>query len=165
MRLFAFLLLLLPLISNAAQANYLMIKYMQPKAAMEERLDSVDGLAQYIKQVEVNINKKITKTGSMQTWGFLVIAVRHDGKIKAWVDSDAEVSPEITKSLLDVAQNTQAFAVNKGAVVFAIGFDIGGIGLPPYTMPFPNDWKKTAHCTNEDCQNQDIETLALKSWE
>jgi len=164
MKIFAFLLLLLPLVSNAAQANYLMIKYMQPKVMLEERLDSVDGLAQYIKQVEVDINKKISETSSTQTWGFLVIAVRADGKIKAWMDSDVEVSPEITKSMLDVAQNTQAFSVNKGAVVFAIGFDIGDVGLQPYTMPFPNEWKKVAACTNEDCDNKNIEEIVLKSW-
>lgn len=164
MRFFAFLLLLLPLISNAAQANYLMIKYMQPKEAMEERLDSVDGIAEYIKKVEVDINKKISEIPSTQTWGFLVVAVRNDGKIKAWMDSDAEVSPEISKSMIDVIQNTKAFPVNKGAIVFAIGFDIGDVGLPPYTMPFPNEWKKVAGCTNEDCDKKDIEEIVLKSW-
>lgn len=164
MKFFAFLLLLLPLVSNAAQANYLMIKYMQPKLAMEERLDNIDGIAKYIKQVEVDINKKISETPSMPTWGFLVIAVREDGKIKAWIDSDVEVSPEITKSMIDVAQNTQAFLVNKGAIVFTIGFDIGNIGLPPLTMPFPVEWKKVAACTNDDCLNVDVEDIVLKSW-
>jgi hypothetical protein len=164
MKFFAFLLLLLPIVSNAAQANYLMIKYMQPKEAFEERLDNVDGLAQYIKQIEVDINKKIAEASSMPTWGFLVIAVRGDGKIKAWMDTDAEVSPEIAKAMIDVAQKTKGFTVNKGAVVFSIGFDIGDVGLPPYTMPFPNEWKKVATCTNEDCQDKDIEAIVLKSW-
>lgn len=164
MRLLAFFLLLFPLVLNAAQANYLMIKYMQPKEALEERLDGVDGLAKYIKQIEVDINKKISETSAVQTWGFLVIAVRQDGAIKAWMDSDAEVSPEITKSMIDVAQNTKAFPVNKGAVVFAIGFDLGNVGLPPYTMPFPSEWKKIAACTNEDCDKKDVEDVVLKSW-
>lgn len=164
MRIFAFLLLLLPVISNAAQANYLMIKYMQPKETLEERLNGVDDLAKYIKQVEVNINQNISETRSTQTWGFLVIAVRDDGKIKAWIDSDAEVSPEISKLMIDTAQNAQAFSVNKGAVVFAIGFDIGNIGLPPYSMPFPNEWKKVAACTNEDCDKKEVEEIILKTW-
>lgn len=164
MRVFAFLLLLFPVLSHAAQANYLMIKLMQPQQVIEAKLDGIDGMSQYIKQVEVDINKKIAETRSMQTWGFLVIAVREDGKTKAWIDSDVEVSPEISQAMLDVVKNTKPFTVNKGAVVFTIGFDIGEVGLPPYTMPFPNEWKKVAACTNEDCDKKDVEEIVLKSW-
>lgn len=165
MKIVAFLLMLLPLACDAAQANYLMIKLMQPKEVMLEKMDGVDGISQYIKQIELDINNKLSNVESSQSWGFLVIAVRNDGKIKAWVDSDVEVPASVERTMIDVAENTKSFSVNAGAVVFAIGFDIGGLGLPPYTMPYPNDWKKITKCTNEDCQNQDVEAVVLKAWE
>lgn len=165
MRVFAFLLMLFPLASHATQANYLMIKLMQPQAAIEAKMENVDGMADYIKQVEIDINKQLSSIEHTQSWGFLVIAVRDDGKIKAWVDTDVEIPANIAKTMVDVAENSKSFSVNKGAVVFALGFDIGNVGLPPYTMPFPNEWKKVANCSNEDCQDADVEAIVLKSWQ
>lgn len=165
MRVFAFLLMLLPLVCGATQANYLMINLMQPKEVILAKMDGVEDMSEYIKQVEVDINQKLSSVESTASWGFLVIAVRNDGKIKAWIDSDVEVPSSVEKTMIEIAENTKSFPVSAGAVVFAIGFDIGGVGLPPYTMPFPNDWKKVAKCTNEDCQNQDVEAIVLSTWQ
>lgn len=165
MKVFALLLMLFPLACSATQANYLMIKLMQPKEVIEAKIDGIDGMSQYIKQVEVDINKQLANIEATQSWGFLVIAVRNDGKIKAWIDTDVEIPPSIANTMIDIAKNSKSFSVNAGAVVFAIGFDIGDVGLPPYTMPFPNDWKKVANCTNDDCQNKDVESIVLSTWE
>lgn len=165
MKIFVLLLMLFPLVCSAAQANYLMIKLMQPKEIIENKIDGIDGMSRYIKQIEIDINNKLSSIEATQSWGFLVIAVRNDGKIKAWIDTDVEISPAIKKIMIDVAENSKSFSVNNGAVVFAIGFDIGDVGLPPYIMPFPNDWKKVAKCTNEDCQDKDVESIVLRSWE
>ena len=77
MRVFAFLLMLLPLACSATQANYLMIKMMQPKEVILQKMNGVDGMSQYIKQIEVNINQKLSSVESTASWGFLVIAVRN----------------------------------------------------------------------------------------
>jgi len=165
-KVFAFLTLLFPLISNAAQAEYLKIYMMQPKDAILQKLDGVDDMDRYVKEIEVNINKKLSeiKTNS-NAWGFLVIAVRDDGRIKAWLDSDDAVSQEITNAMITVAESTKGFAVKTGAVVFALGFGVDGAALPVDKMPFPNDWKKLASCSNEDCQEKDAEAIVLKYWQ
>ena len=92
------------------------------------------------------------------------MAVRDDGKIKAWIDSDAEVPADVAKTMLKVAQNTKPFPVKKGAVIFSLGFATDGADLPADKVPFPNDWKQVAKCSNEDCAEKDAEEIVLKSW-
>jgi hypothetical protein len=164
MRLIAALLLLLPLVSHAANAEYLKIHLMQDKKAMLDKMDGIDDMDRYMKEVERTINQKIATLPSAQSWGFLVIAVRQDGKIKAWLDSDDAVPADIAKEMVKVAENTKPFTVKDGAVVFSLGFATDGAELPVEKMPFPNDWKKVANCDNEDCTEVDAEEIVLKSW-
>ncbi len=161
---FVYLMMLFPLLCNAANAEYLKVVLMQPKQVMMAKMDSIDGLDQYVKEVEVNINKKIAEIAPAQAWGFLVFAVREDGKIKAWVDTDDTIPPAISSAMIEVAEGTKSFAVKTGAVVFALGFGIDGAGLPVDKMPFPVEWKKIANCTNEDCMQIDTEAVVLKAF-
>lgn len=153
-------------ISIAANAEYLKIYLMQPKQVILDKIDGVDDMDRYLKEVEVNINKKLAEITPVSTsWGFLVIAVRDDGKIKAWLDTDDAVPPAVASAMVNVAENTKPFAINQGAAVFALGFGVDGAELPIDKMPFPNEWKKVASCTNEDCKEQNAEEIVLKSWQ
>ncbi|PKO49855.1 MAG: hypothetical protein CVU27_10215 [Betaproteobacteria bacterium HGW-Betaproteobacteria-20] len=165
MKLLAFLMMLFPVVCSAANAEYLKIYMMQPKNVILDKMDGVDDMDRYVKEIEVNINKKLSEiTTASTSWGFLVIAVRDDGKIKAWLDTDDAVPPAVANAMVAVAENTKAFPVKSGAAVFSLGFGVDGAALPIDKMPFPNEWKKIAQCTNEDCAEHDAEAIVLKSW-
>ena len=164
MKYIAILLLLLPLTALASDIDYLMIKMMQPKVVTMKKLGDIEGMSKYIKQLEVDIKDKLSNVESNSNWGFLVIAVRSDGKIKAWLDSDDNVPAAVANSMTNLAENRPGFKVKEGAVVFSLGYAINGAPLPSDKMPFPIEWKKISHCTNEDCQDVDIEALTLNSW-
>jgi hypothetical protein len=152
--------------SLAANAEYLKIYLMQPKQVILAKMDGVDDMDRYVKEVEVSINKKLAEiTQPSTSWGFLVIAVRDDGKIKAWLDTDDAIPATVASAMVNAAENTKPFAINKGAAVFALGFGVDGADLPLDKMPFPNEWKKVASCTNEDCKEQNAEEIVLKSWQ
>ncbi|MEY3744310.1 MAG: hypothetical protein RLZZ541_1365, partial [Pseudomonadota bacterium] len=96
MKFIAMLLMLFPLVASATDVEYLMIKMMQPKIATMKKVGNIEGMAKYIKQLEIDIREKLSTVESNANWGFLVIAVRNDGKIKAWLDSDDEVPPTLS---------------------------------------------------------------------
>jgi hypothetical protein len=152
--------------SLAANAEYLKIYLMQPKNIILGKLDGVDDMDRYVKEIEVNINKKLAEITPISTsWGFLVIAVRDDGKIKAWLDTDDAVPLAVANAMVSVAESTSAFTVKTGAAVFALGFGVDSADLPVDKMPFPNEWKKVVQCSNEDCKEHDAEAIVLKSWQ
>jgi len=151
--------------SIAANAEYLKIYLMQPKNIILDKINGIDDMDRYVKEVEISINKKLAKIPRSSTsWGFLVIAVRNDGKIKTWLDTDDAVPPAIASAMINVAESTKAFTVKNGAAVFALGFAVDGADLPVNKMPFPNEWKKVASCDNEDCKEKNAEEIVLKSW-
>jgi hypothetical protein len=158
------MLLFLPAVSFGAQVEYLMIKLMQPGKVIEAKTGPVDDMGRYIKEVETEINQKLALEQVKPGWGFLVIAVRDDGRIKAWLDTDDVLPDVVTQTMTSVAESTEAFHVKSGAVVFALGFGVNGGSLPPYTLPFPSEWKKVANCSNEDCMQVDVEQLVLTTW-
>jgi hypothetical protein len=164
-RAFVCLMLFFPLLCNAANAEYLKVYLMQPKPIMLAKMSGIDDMDRYVKEVEVNINKKLAAMTSTPAWGFLVVGVREDGKIKAWVDTDDNIPPALSSAMIEVAEGTKNFAVKTGAVVFALGFGIDGAALPEEKSPFPTDWKKISGCTNEDCMQVDTEAVVLKSFE
>lgn len=164
MRVLALLTLVFPLICNAASAEYLKIFMMQPRDIILEKIDGVDELDRYVKEVQKNINVKISGMQHPASWGFVVMAVRQDGKIKAWLDSDEKFSDEVTNSIIETAQKTKPFSVNRGVVVFALGFSVNGAELPMNKVPFPNEWKTFAKCSNEDCAEKNAEAIVLDSW-
>lgn len=164
MKMLVWLVLLLPTLAHAAQVDYLMIKLMQPNKVIEAKTGPVDDMGRYIKQVETEINKRLSKVAASDGWGFLVVAVRDDGQIKAWIDTDLTLPVAVTETMIFVAQSTRGFKVKSGAVVFALGFGVNGGGLPPNTLPFPVEWKQRTACKNEDCMVVDVERLVLATW-
>lgn len=164
MRILALLALMFPLICQAANTEYFKIYMLQLRDLILEKIGNVEEMDRYIKDVEKSINQKISTMKQLPAWGFLVMAVREDGKIKAWVDTDDEITEDIQKAMRDTAQNTPAFAVNQGAVIFALGFGVNGGELPMNKVPFPNEWKNSAACTNEDCAEKSAEKIVLETW-
>ena len=165
MRFLIALTLFLPLLGHAANAEYLKVYLMQPKPVMLAKMNGIEDMDRYVKEIEVNINKKLAEMPSNPAWGFIVVGVREDGKIKAWVDTDDNISKEVSTTMINVTENTKSFAVKSGAVVFALGFGINGAALPEEKSPFPTDWKKISGCTNEDCMQIDTEAVVLKTFE
>jgi hypothetical protein len=163
MKFLVFLVMLFPMAASAAGIEYLTINLMQPKNVIMKKIGNVDGMSSYVKQIETDITSKLSSSDTQSAWGYLVIAVRNDGKIKAWLDTDDVVAPDVAKTMVDIAENTTAFAVNDGAVVISLGFGLGGAALPPNVLPFPVEWKALSKCINEDCQQQDVEALVLQS--
>ncbi|MCX7627532.1 MAG: hypothetical protein N2Z69_03865 [Methylophilaceae bacterium] len=158
------LLLFLPTLSQAAQVEFPLINLIHPTRRVEAKTGPVDDMRRYIREVKTEISAQLANVQANPGWGFLVIAVREDGRIKAWLDTDDVLPSVVTQTMVSVAQSTEGFRVKSGAVVFALGFGINGGNIPLFTQPFPVEWKKAAACENHDCLRVDVERLVLETW-
>ena len=158
------LLMLAPFTCGAAEIDYLQINLMQPRELILQKMGGIDGMSRYIKEVEQSVHSRLSKVDSAPAWGYIVIAVRNDGKVKAWIDTDDQITAPVRKVMIDVAEGTKSFHVSSGAVVMALGFGINGADIPLNVMPFPEEWKKISNCTTENCKDQSAEEIVLKSW-
>ncbi len=148
-----------------------------PKQSIMPRFDSVyffqteDELKQKkvnFEQVSIfsrNLQSAVAKTfnGSQIATanGYIVVAVRSDGKIASWLDMEPNLHEYYEYEIAEAIKKLQPFEVSEGIVVFAIKM---AVETPVHTskeVPEPKDWKE-ARTKLEDPNN--IEQLVLSLW-
>lgn len=116
---------------------------LQPSSVLEERVASVDGMADYIKAIEAASREAVAASSARQSvGGFLVIAVRPGLQSKVWLDFDALLDLEIKKQLTAAVQAVKPFEARKGPVVFALKVAIWGGKETKRPAPLPAEWKR-----------------------
>jgi hypothetical protein len=115
---------------------------LQPSAVLEERVSSVDAMADYIKAIEGAARDAVVASGSRQSaGGFLVVAIRPGLKSNAWLDFDTLLDLEVRKHILAKVKAVQPFEAAKGPVVFALKVALWNGKPPKRAMPVPHEWK------------------------
>lgn len=118
---------------------------LQPGSTLEERVPSVDVMAEYIRSVEAAARKAVIASKARQSLGgFIVVAVRPGLESKVWLDFDALLDLEIRKQITEMAQAVKPFEARKGPVVFALNVAIWGGARTKRVAPSPPEWKKVA---------------------
>jgi len=116
---------------------------LQPSSVLEERVASVDGMADYIKAIEAASREAVVASPAKQSvGGYLVVAVRPGLQSKVWLDFDALLDLEIKKQLVAAVQAVKPFEARKGPVVFALKVAIWGGKETKRPAPLPPEWKK-----------------------
>jgi len=116
---------------------------LQPSSVLEERVASVDGMADYIKAIEAASRDAVAASPVKQSvGGYLVVAVRPGLQSKVWLDFDALLDLEIKKQLTAAVQAIKPFEARKGPVVFALKVAIWGGKETRRPAPLPAEWKK-----------------------
>lgn len=116
---------------------------LQPSSVLEERVASVDGMADYIKAIEAASREAVAASSARQSvGGYLVVAVRPGLQSKVWLDFDALLDLEIKKQLTAAVQAVKPFEARKGPVVFALKVAIWGGKETKRPAPLPAEWKR-----------------------
>lgn len=156
------LLLLLPQLAMAADAvTNLGVVLLQHGDVIQQRVQSVDALAEYIQKVQDAAAAALQSESQRKaTGGFLVVAVRPNGKSKAWLDLEPE-APGTTQDMLRKSiEEIQPLEVRSGVVVFAIKVSIWGGKVPPRFAPAPSEWKAQAQRAGKALEVGELVELA-----
>lgn len=139
-------LLLFTAISGARAAEPLVnfnVVLLQPGATLEQRVPSVDVMAEYIRAVEAAARQAAMASQARQSLGgFIVVAVRPGLQSKVWLDFDALLDLEIRKQIIDRTQAVTPFEARQGPVVFALNVALWGGARTRRVAPAPPEWKK-----------------------
>jgi len=121
----------------------------QPDAVLKARLgDDAAPLAAYIRQIDRHAADVLD--AAPQEHGFsaaLVIVLKPGGKSRAWLVTQAKISPKLRDGMRAAADSVPPLAVQGGPVAFAIIFDgLGGGGKPvvdaTHPIPIPAEWRE-----------------------
>jgi len=135
---------------------------LQPSAVLEERVGSIDAMADYIKAVEAAAREAVQAGAVKQsTGGFIVIAVKPGFKSKVWLDFDTLLDPDTSRQLVERVAAVKPFEARKGPVVFALKVSLWGGRESRRVAPAPAEWKAA---TKQAGRQLDIDGMIQRVW-
>lgn len=119
---------------------------LQPGATLEQRVPSVDVMAEYIRAVEAAARQAVMASQARQSLGgFIVVAVRPGLQSRVWLDFDTLLDLEIRRQIIDRIQAVKPFEARQGPVVFALNVALWGGARTRRVAPAPPEWKKLSN--------------------
>ncbi len=167
-RLLCIFLLSLATSAQAVETRFDSLYLFQSEDELKEKQVDDKDMARFLHQVEEKIWKTLKKINMPDSSGYLVLAVRRDGKIAAWLDMQPALHEYYDNEVVQVVRTVRPFFVAQGTVVFAIKMAVdtpkfmrNRIRQTPRGLPAPPAWqearKKVAH-------PDDIEELVQAAW-
>jgi len=155
--------LLLPGLVFAADVEFHMIRFFDPNVVAAQRVESAEALGGYLKQSQSVARERLKPFKLGPAGGFLVLAVRADGRTNAWLDMIEPVPRKVEESIVGAVRKIPAFKVKSGTLLVAIDLTINGGIIPENVSPYPQPWLDYTH-NCKACGQLDAETIVSRIW-
>ena len=135
---------------------------LQPSAVLEQRVPSVDAMADYIKAIEAASREAVLASPLKQAaGGFIVVAVRPGQKSKVWLDFDTLLDSEMGRQIIARATAVPPFEAREGPVVFALKVSLWQGRESKRVAPSPPEWKAA---TKQAGRPLDVDSMIRRVW-
>jgi hypothetical protein len=115
---------------------------LQPSSVLEERVASLDAMAQYIQSVESAAKEGVLASPSKRpSAGFIVVAVRPGQRARVWLDFDASPNFQTSRQIVAKVGVVTPFEARNGPVVFALKVRLWDAPESRRVAPSPSEWK------------------------
>jgi hypothetical protein len=166
--LLASLLLMLASLVQAAETRFDAVYFFQSEKTLLDKQVNFEDVARFSRKMQSNVWNVLKKASMPNSKGFLVVAVRADGAIAAWLDMEPVLHEYYDNQVVEAVKKVPPFAVAQGTVVFGIKMLVD---TPKFmtdrakhttrSKPAPQEWKSArAKLANPD----DIEELMSAIW-
>ena len=139
------------------------IVLLQPGTVIEKRVDGgADAMADYLKRLgEAATTAMRDNPQQIPSAGFIVVALRPEGRTHAWFDFKPSLSEKTTAALSHAVESVPPTPVKSGDVVFALRVSIWGAKPPTAYAPAPQEWKDAA---KQAGHKLDVDALVDQLW-
>jgi hypothetical protein len=159
--LIASLLLLFASFSQAAETRFDEVYFFQPEQVLKDKQVNFQDFARFTRAVQSAAWKALKKVKLPPSSGYLVVAVRADQKIAAWLDMEPALHEYYDASVTEAVGKLRPFAVSEGVVVFGIKMSIDTPVFTSKARPQPKDWKEALKTASDP---DDIEAVVQAAW-
>ncbi|MFL6626664.1 MAG: hypothetical protein ACJ8IK_24035 [Burkholderiaceae bacterium] len=164
-RLLAFALALA--VASAAQAVEPLVQHdvvlLEKGDIIEQRVDGgSDAMAAYLKTLGAAVTDAVrAHPAQIPSAGFIVVAVRPDGKTRTWFDFKPALAEPTTVALANAVDHAPAMTVKSREIVFALRVSVWSDKPPKAYAPAPQEWKDA---TKGMHPKPDVDTLVDMLW-
>jgi hypothetical protein len=115
---------------------------LQSSALLEERVASVDAMAEYVRAVEAAAREGVVASPSKRpAAGFIVVVVKPGERARVWLDFDAPPNFQTNRQMVAKIGALKPFEARKGPVVFALKVGLWDALESKRVAPSPAEWK------------------------
>ena len=114
--LFASILLVFCMLSQAAEPRFDEVYFFQSEKALLEKQVNFEDVARFSRKMQSNVWNALKKAKMPVSSGYLVVAVRADGAVAAWLDMEPALHEYYDNEVVQAAMKTPPFAVAEGSV-------------------------------------------------
>ena len=159
--LFCSLLLMFSALAQAAEPRFDEVIFFQPEQVLLDKKVNFADLARFSRNMQSRIWNALKKVKMPVSTGYVVVAVRSDGEVAAWLDMEPALHEYYDNEVVQAVMKTPPFSVSDGIVVFGIKMAIDTAKHTRRTKPDPKEWKEAR---KKVANPNDIEELALAAW-
>ena len=162
------LLLMFASLVNAAEPRFDSIYFYQAEKTLVEKQVNFEDLARFSRKMQSNVWNALKKANIPNSNGFLVIAVRADGEIHAWLDMQPALHEYYENQVIEAVKKVPPFVVANGTVVFGIKMLIDTpkfmTDRTKHTLRSKPDVKEWKAANSKMANPNDIDELMLAVW-
>jgi len=130
---------------------------------IEQRVDGgSDAMATYIKQLGTAVTDAMrAHPAQIPSAGFIVVAVRPEGRTRTWFDFKPALAQPTTVALANAVDRTPPMTVKNREIVFALRVSVWSDKPPKAYAPAPQEWKDASKDMHP---KPDVDTLVDMVW-
>ncbi|MBW8760260.1 MAG: hypothetical protein JF586_21945 [Burkholderiales bacterium] len=130
---------------------------------IEQRVDGgSDAMAAYLKTLGQSLTDAMrTRPSQLPAAGFIVVAVRPEGRTRTWFDFKPALAEATTAALAQAVEATPPMKVRSGDIVFALRVSLWSDKPPKAYAPAPQEWKDATRGMHP---KPDVDTLVDMVW-
>jgi hypothetical protein len=130
---------------------------------IEQRVDGgSDAMAAYLKTLGAAVTEAMrAHPAQIPSAGFIVVAVRPEGRTRTWFDFKPALAEPTTVALANAVDHTPAMKVKSREIVFALRVSVWSDMPPKAYAPAPQEWKDA---TKGMHPKPDVDTLVDMLW-
>lgn len=136
-----------PLVRADAQVSVrnLGLVLLQPEDQMAERGITVDALEAYVARLLTAADEALRSEFQRRpSGGFIAMAVRTNGRSKAWIDLSPGLPASSEDKLRKALESVTPPAIQSGTLVFGVKLTLWGGSPPTRVAPAPSEWQAQA---------------------
>jgi len=152
---------LLPFLGEAAEVKMESVLLMQPDVVYQESGVSAKELSEVIRRTVEETGKVWEEENMPASSGYIVLALRSDGEIKAWLDMEAELTEAVENKAVLQVQDIEGVQFAEGILVLAVQISVNEGGGVLERKPAPKAWLEALASFSEPV---DAQTLVKHLW-
>lgn len=155
-------------LAQAVEVRFDAVYFFQSEQQLKEKQVDFEEVARFSRKMQAQVWKSLKKVNMPDSNGYLVVAVRADGQVAAWLDMQPALHEYYENEVVQAVRKIPAFSVADGSVVFGIKMTVDTPKImserfkhSTRVRPEPAEWKEARKKLSNP---EDIEELVMAVW-